>query len=288
MIKKLKPNQINYEKYQACIEHSVQKNWYAQMNVLDFLSPNWEVLVMGDYDAVMPIPVCRKWGIKLVAMPLFCQQLGIFSRENSQEVNDAFFKALLDNYKVVNYQFNSKNTFSHPLDHRKNYVVPRESYYILRKSYFKGRKSTVKSAQYLNYKESDDVSHFIPFIQKHVKGLQKEKDITKLISYLSFLSSEKRLLISQAYKENDMVSCALWINDTEQNALIALINNDAFKKDNGASFVVDAYLQKYSEIKQSNFMGGSIRGIEVFFKSFGAQLHDYPTYTNRWLSRLLG
>ena len=117
--------------------------------------------------------------------------------------------------------------------------------------------------------------------------MHKDKDIDKLLNYLNFLSKNGKLLLTQAFKQENLISCALWIEEKEQNSLIALINDSHYKKDNGASFVIDAFLQRYSNVKKTNFMGGSIRGIEVFFKSFGSQLHSYSIFTHPFWSRLI-
>ncbi|MGZ5189079.1 MAG: hypothetical protein ACXWB5_06570, partial [Kaistella sp.] len=49
---------------------------------------------------------------------------------------------------------------------------------------------------------------------------------------------------------------------------------------NGASFLIDRILKEHIEEKYFDFMGGSIRGIEVFFKSFGSSLQQYPVIEN--------
>jgi hypothetical protein len=57
MIRRLKYNEIDFEKYSKCLENSAQKNWYARKEVLDQLSGNWHILVYNDYEAVMPVPL---------------------------------------------------------------------------------------------------------------------------------------------------------------------------------------------------------------------------------------
>lgn len=57
MIRKVNYSNIDFEKYDSCIENSVQKNFYARREILDFLCEAWELLVFGDYIAVMPIPI---------------------------------------------------------------------------------------------------------------------------------------------------------------------------------------------------------------------------------------
>ncbi|MBO6200890.1 MAG: hypothetical protein J6N74_04640, partial [Chryseobacterium sp.] len=66
MIERIKYQDIDFEKYNNCVESSVQKNLYCEKETLDFLSKNWELLVYGDYEAVMPIPFVKKTFFKVV------------------------------------------------------------------------------------------------------------------------------------------------------------------------------------------------------------------------------
>ena len=100
MIRRVKYKDIDFQKYTKCIQHSVQKNWYAGKEVLDELCGNWEVLVYEDYKAVLPVPLKKKLGLNFVIMPLFCQQLGVFSEKDNCEINDNFLQFLKRNYWI--------------------------------------------------------------------------------------------------------------------------------------------------------------------------------------------
>ena len=279
MIKRLNYHQIDFEKYQNCIETSVQKNFYAKREILDVLCEEWELLVLGDYDFVMPVPLKKKYGLRFVLMPLFCQQLGIFGKEKNKETEQQFLVFLLQNYRVFSYYFNHQNTFEEVLKAKKNYVIERTEYQHLRKNYFKGRKSTVKTAQYLNFSEVE-LPEVSAFIKDNFKGLEKGNDFQKLVSYLDFLEAKKMLVIFGAFKENQLTSLAITICEDGCYALLGLVNDEKFRLDNGASFLIDRILKEHIHEKSFDFMGSSIRGIEVFFKSFGSVLQEYPVLEN--------
>ncbi len=51
-------------------------SWY-----LDVVSNcKWDALILGNYEAVMPLCYKHKWGLKYIYPPLFAQQLGVFSK----------------------------------------------------------------------------------------------------------------------------------------------------------------------------------------------------------------
>lgn len=280
MIKKLKYHEIDYEKYSDCIENSVQRNFYAQREILDFLTnKNWELLIWNNYEYVMPIPIKKKFGFVFAVMPLFCQQLGVFGAVKNEKIEFQFLEFLKENYRMLTYSFNFNNLTEKKLITKKNYFIEKTEYSLLRKKYFKGRKSTVKVAQYLTHKE-ETLSEALEFIKKNFKGLEKQKDLTHFFNYLKFLETKNILRIFGSYKENELTNIAILIKNENQFSLLGLINKEEFKTDNGASFLIDKILQENIHQKSFDFMGGSIRGIEVFFKSFGSECQEYPILTN--------
>ncbi|MBW8360677.1 MAG: hypothetical protein K0M56_00660 [Kaistella sp.] len=276
MIKRLKYTEIDFKKYENCIENSVQKNFYARKEVLDFLNGNWEILVFNDYEFVMPVPLKRKFGFQFVLMPLFCQQLGVFGRTDSPEINLEFLTFLEKNFRTVMYAFNCKNTFKGIAVTKKNYFIGMGDYALNRKNYFKGRKSTVKSAQHLNFKELQLDSQLLEFIKQHFKGLDKASDLQKFLAYVTYLNQEKKLRIFGSFKDLNLTNLALLTDSDSTFSLLGLINNAEFRDENGSSFLIDRILKEYLHERSFDFMGGNIRGIEVFFKSFGAELQEYP------------
>lgn len=275
MIRRVTYEEIDFDKYNRCIENAVQSNFYCQRETLDFLSKNWELLVYNDYEAVMPVPFVKKAFIKIVIMPLFCQQLGVFGKEN-REINQLFLNFFQQNYNILHYAFNFRNEFEKQLVTRKNFVIPVQEYaFLRRKKYFKGRKSTVKTAQYLEFREVFINNEILEFIRNNFKGLEKQSDLEFFTKYLLFLEQSGQLRMFGSYFQNQLTNITVLTDDSQSYSLLGLINNEQFKEHNGASFLIDRILQENIEKKTFNFMGGSIRGIEVFFKSFGADLQEY-------------
>ncbi|WP_173426493.1 hypothetical protein [Chryseobacterium angstadtii] len=218
-------------------------------------------------------------------MPLFCQQFGVFSKTDNPQINDQFLYFLKKNYAVFFYLFNQDNNFSVELEKRKNYVISTCDYTVLKKKYFKGRKSAVKSSQHLVYKEIELDDQSLLFFKNNFKGLEKQSDWDKLKAYLSFLSKTKSLQLCGAFFNDSLINLAVLIVDKHQLLLLSLINDENYKAENGASFLIDRILNLYIHEKSFNFMGSNIRGIEIFFKSFGAELREYYFLENKFLKR---
>ena len=280
MIRKIPYSDIDFEKYDRCIENSVQKNFYAKKEILDFLCEAWELLVYGDYEFVMAVPIKKKYGLKIVLTPLFCQQLGVFGPAKNSEIEQSFLNYFKNNYQYYLYQFNTENDFKDALVLKKNYVIEKREYALLRKKYYKGRKSCVKSAQLLSCKTLTLNVELINFIEDNFKGLDKLSDLQFFMDYLEFLEDKKYLKLFGAFEEDKLLNLAITIEGDETNYLLGLVNEASTIKKDGASFLIDQLLQNTISQKNFNFMGSSIRGIEVFFKSFGAELSAFPVLQN--------
>ena len=63
-IKYLSREELDDVKYNNCITESKQALLYGYTWYLDIVCDRWDVLVLDDYVAVMPVPWRKKYGIK--------------------------------------------------------------------------------------------------------------------------------------------------------------------------------------------------------------------------------
>ena len=104
MIQYLKRNQLDIIKYDNCIELSLNSRIYVFSWYLDIVSDNWDVLVLNDYEAVMPLPWRQKYFIKYVYPPAWTQQLGVFSNSKiNADLVKQFVKSIPKKFKKNNY-----------------------------------------------------------------------------------------------------------------------------------------------------------------------------------------
>ena len=87
----------------------------------------------------MPVPLIVKFGFKIVLMPKLCQQLGIFSNQDSVYINNLFYNYLTKNYIVLFYAFNGNNEVSNIGLKKSN------SFQALSRKPLKALRSTTKS-----------------------------------------------------------------------------------------------------------------------------------------------
>ena len=92
MIHYVKREDLEVAKYNDCIENSIQSRIYAFSWYLDIVADNWDVLVLNDYEAVMPVPFRRKFGVNYVYPPFWLLELRSFcKKENIKRISFRFY-----------------------------------------------------------------------------------------------------------------------------------------------------------------------------------------------------
>ena len=75
----LEHNSINKYKWDNCIKYAFNGIVYGFSWYLDRVSEDWEALIVGDYELVMPLTKVKKYRQYFLIQPPFTQQLGVFS-----------------------------------------------------------------------------------------------------------------------------------------------------------------------------------------------------------------
>lgn len=96
--------------YDKCISTSPNGLIYALSWYLDIICPDWEILATEDHSTVMPLPVKRSLGRKILRQPDYAWQLGIFStRIPSPEVIQHFLRSVPSGYRLHRLCLNKFN-----------------------------------------------------------------------------------------------------------------------------------------------------------------------------------
>lgn len=105
-IKYLKHEQIDPEKWNAAVLRSSTPLFYAIFSYLNCVTESqWDALIFNEYEAVFPLPYKKKWGLKYLVQPVFCQQLGAFG-SNQSVTTAGFLTAIPMNFLRVRLNLN--------------------------------------------------------------------------------------------------------------------------------------------------------------------------------------
>lgn len=115
MMQKSPHNEINYWKNKDIDYHiwdeTIGKSYngyiYGYSWYLDNVSEKWDALILGEYDAIMPLPIKKKLGLKVIDNPLLAEQLGIFSPNLLKpRTIQSFIDILNKSFSIINLHFN--------------------------------------------------------------------------------------------------------------------------------------------------------------------------------------
>ena len=283
MIKRLKYHEIDFNKYNACIENSLQNSDYAQREFLDIVTgKSWELIIYDDYEAVMPVPLIVKFGFKIVLMPKLCQQLGIFSNQDSVYINNLFYNYLTKNYIVLFYAFNGNNEVSN-IGLKKSYIIPKDQYSEVKKRYSIHRRRNVriigdleKNIIFRNSLKSEDKAFFV----ENMKGIKKKEDASIYFDLMQTLYEQKLMNIEILEYKNQIESMAGLYCVKTNHYLSLFVNKNPLSNTNIPSLVIDNYLKKTIADQDFDFMGSDVENVAKFNERFGAIAYKYPIVSN--------
>lgn len=282
MIKRVKYKDIDFIKYTNCLENSQQRKYSATKEFLDITTQkNWEILIYNDYEAVMPIPYIKKMGFKIVHNPMLCQQLGVFSSNDSIIINDSFFSFLEENYLVRVYNFNDENSLSTDLKKRKNFIIYPESYDIVYSKYSPKRKRKLRLDPEVKARTNTKIISFEeakPFMKENLLGANKERDVDLFLDRFEMMNRQGLIVCTAFYYTGKLINLIATYEDQKTIALLGTFNDKEYVKLSGASILIDQTIRNTIASKIFDFEGSELPNVEEFFRGFRPELKPYIAY----------
>lgn len=295
LIQLVPQNQLNVELYDQIIASAANSRIYALSWYLDHVVDQWDVLIYGDYEYVMPIPWKSKWGIRYAIQPPFTQQLGIFPAPPA-EVMEHFLQAVWAHFRLARLQLNSDNTaYLEGLAPRQNLLLnlhfPYEGLYA---EYSRHTCRHLKRAADRQFAFSEGLmaTDYIAFKQSvgtRAKLNTHPDVLQRLMGYL--LYTGRGFLYGVYNRENQLCAAALFV---QYGKRLIYLNGASLKNpgNEGAMyFLMDTVVQRFAgRPVYLDFEGSVLPGVARFFKGFGARREIYYTYFHnrlpiplRWL-----
>ena len=101
---------IDFEQWDKCIHNAINPAVYPLSWFLDIVSPGWEGLVSDDYKTILPLPIFKRPGRKVIRQPEFTWQLGVYSTVSlNPEVVGSFLDGIPPAYRIKRYHLNKFN-----------------------------------------------------------------------------------------------------------------------------------------------------------------------------------
>lgn len=286
-IRYVQRHEIDTTRWDTCVGQAANTLLYGFHFYLDHMAAGqWDALVLGDYEAVMPLTWRRKYGIRYLYQPPFTQQTGIFSAQPlPTHLIDGFLQATRDHFRFAEIFLNYGN--AHPsLQPKNNYILSLDApYEEIAKRYKKILIYSLKLAARasLGYTTEIDLETALasnrreyaartPHVSKadhaHFRALCHDLQNRGLLVLRAATGADKQLLAT-----------ALLFRDQHRLYLLQSTTPKAGRKVEANRFLLDQLIREFAaQPLLLDFEGSEIPGIAQFYENFGGVRQPYFFY----------
>lgn len=277
---------IDRQKWDQCMDRVGNSLIYGYSAFLDNMVQTWDALILNDYEAIMPLPVRKKWGITYLFQPFLTPILGVFGNDISEKTVSDFLLAIPDKVKLWDISLNHFNPVSSQFKlqyHRHNFILSlaNKSYDELRKNYSdniirNSNKATRAGCECRRDIPLEDIITICkqqwPTFTKVVGGAFD--NIPKVYSEFGHQS----MTYGVYSKEQVLLTGCLFLSHRDR-AYYWLAGNDPASKETGAShLLIDQFIRDHAGRNLIlDFEGSDVKGIAEFYERFGAVSEPYTT-----------
>ena len=288
-IKYYKSHEIDFIKWDTCIEKSDNGLIYAYSFYLDIMAGKWDALVLNDYEAVMPLTWNRKFCFYYLYQPYFIRALGVFGKKMTASTVHDFLNAVPKKFRYWNIDLNEKNPM-HVENTSDQRVITRANYHLnLDKSYEEIYSGYKKSCQQRIKKAGrHEVGIFrdgcpadvVNFYRNNYESRHPEissEVYSKLTDATTKCFEKGQAKIYLAKLPDGEITAAKMVL-VDKNFVYSLIGGSSATGKQTASYylITDATIKDHAGSGRIfRFEGSLIPGIASFSTQFGADLCSY-------------
>lgn len=273
-------DQVDIAKWDRCIDTAANGLVYGYSFYLDHMAKQWDALVLGDYEAVMPLTWNKKYGISYLYQPFLTAQLGIFSKNNTAELTEAFLQAVPAQFRYWDIYLNFQNVFplnKFKLYQRTNFVLDlSKPYDYIYNKYRENIQRNIRRAQQSGCKTVKDfeVDKVIELAIAQMRNYTKESSdnterFRKLYEQLHL--QQKAITYGILSSTDELIASCVFLF-SHNRAYYILVGNHPNGRTIGASHaLIDAFIKDQAGKNiLLDFEGSDIRNLAFFYSSFGA------------------
>jgi len=281
---------IDYKKWDACVERSASPKLYARSWYLDLVAEGWDAFIWGDYDFVMPLPVKSRWGIKYISQPAYFQQAGIFPSPEL-EIQKQFARELHHTFRFIRYQINARNdakafeAFS--TKEKTNFILPLDrDYKTIASGYARHTHRNLRTASkfHVSTRKGLQIPEYLEAKQQVAGSFFSQTDYRVLHRLMEqCLTSEKGTFYAAYTRENILCAAAFFVFDGQRIYYLNSFSDPQGRKNMAMYPIIDAVIQEYAHTgKTLDFEGSVLPTVAWFFRGFGPLAEKYYyIYSNR-------
>lgn len=283
-IRYLRRENIDPDRWDACIHLAKNGLIYARTYYLDTMAAHWHGLVLGDYEAVMPLTWNRKFGFSYLYQPAFTAQLGIFYRSDAARADDNLFITQAKKYfRFCEIHLNYANAVQ---DGRQltNYVIDLEkSYEQIREGYKKRLLENLREAgsfslEYLTGTDFSEVVHLFKNQYGHRLPHVRQSDYHHFEKLCGELQKRNMIFIRQVRDNSGvLLNNSIFFRDDHRLYNIMSVSLPDGREKRAHFYLLDQLIAEFAANKiLLDLEGSDVPGIAEFYRKFGSFNQSYP------------
>jgi len=298
-IQRLPAAQIDVAKWDHCVQQHSNGLLYSTTTYLNALCPNWEGLVINNYESILALPTKKKWGIRYVYTPPFIQQLGIIGNTAAVDTAD-LLKMIKETvaYADIHFNFSNASLLSEiAVTSRTNLVISLDQPLVqIRAQYTNDLKENIRKAtsQALVYTAAglhEAIDHFQDQYAARMKQILPS-DYTNFLRLCEQLQTSGQCFIRAVTSvEKDLLAIALFLKDDRRIYNLMNTTLPAGRDREANHFLLDSVIAEFAgQALLFDLEGSELPGVKKFYTSFGAMHQPYFHYHYNglpWPLRLL-
>lgn len=289
MVQHLLGSAVDENRWNAVVAMDSNRLLYGTTWYLDLVAPNWEALILGDYEAVWPFAVGKKLGVGYAFRPYGVQQLGVYASRPLQPSDwEALFAAWPAGLRYADVFLNETNHPHFPkgwtMEPWPNRVLDlNQSYERIYQGYSTQLKRNLKKAEQSNHvlfeHDSPEVllTLFAQNRGKEVKGWgEAEKSKMRQIMYV--MLHKRRGTIWTVHDERNSPVAGAFFVESHGRLILLFSATTAWARETGAMtwMLNELIIMKSGTTTWLDFEGSMDKGLDRFYGSFGAEKRSYP------------
>lgn len=269
-IQYVQSNDIDLQKWDMMVDHNMNGRVFVFSWFLSAFC-KWDAIILGDYEAGIPLPVSRLWGLRALLQPSFIQQC-CWVGEMPNETGIKKIRQLIREHFIV-VEFNSNLSLHSEVKKRDNLILDISNPKIVYGNYHKTLKKNLNKSL---------KNHTISYQENAAQTIQFYRDAYGHVS--KHLTNEvfDRLLELIQKKSSNFINLHVFYNKEITASLLFAVGKDRLhyilgapnrlgRKQNSLSVGIhDIITQPREERFILDFEGSSIPSVRNFYQSFGA------------------
>ncbi len=289
MIKYLAQKDINITKYDSCVLHDASGLPYGYSWYLNSVAASWDALVLGDYEAVWPLPYKVKWGFKYFYRPHGVQQLGVFSKAPlSQEMLFKMARTMLKHCYYADIYLNefqllaNKKVKNLEVEEVPNFCVDvSDTYQSIFDNFSSNTKRVVKKTLKEKWElfENDSPEKLVNLF-KETRGATLGLDEDFYVNFKKIMYQCVHKGIGKVYtiygSGNQIIAGAFLVETAHRVVFLFSGLSEEGKKRNAMRYLINEQLIWASQKNRLfDFEGSKDENLAKFYSSFGAENRPY-------------